>query len=49
MGELRAISASQWLLLAAVFFSVYGVGQVWLVELSSCPLCSYVGVRELRA
>ena len=39
----------QWLLLANCALSVYGVGQVWLVQLSSYPLWAYVGRHEFRA
>lgn len=49
MEEIRAISSSQWLLLAVAFLSVYGVGQVWLVQVSSYYLWRYVGARELPA
>lgn len=39
----------QWLLLAVCALSCYGAGQVWLVQLSSYPLWTYVGERELSA
>lgn len=47
MQILGALSPSQWVLLVAVFLSVYGVGQVWLVQLSSYHLWAFVGPREL--
>lgn len=40
---------SEWLLLATFVFSVYGAGQVWLVQLSSYPLWRFVGATEFRA
>lgn len=43
------MSASRWLLLATCALSLYGVGQVWLVQLSSYRLWPYVGAREFRA
>src|SRR5271165_4292314 len=43
------MNGSQWLLMAACALSFYGIGQVWLVQLSSYPLWAYVGEREFRA
>jgi hypothetical protein len=43
------MSRNQWLLIVTVFLSVYGVGQVWLVQLSSYHLWAYVGPREFTA
>jgi len=40
---------SEWLLLGTCALSLYGMGQVWLVQLSSYRLWSYVGDREFRA
>jgi hypothetical protein len=40
---------SQWLLIGTCALSFYGAGQVWLVQVSSYPLWSYVGAREFRA
>lgn len=42
------MTRSQWLLLVTQGLSLYGVGQVWLVQLSSYRLWPYVGSRELR-
>ena len=39
----------QWLLLATFALSVYGTGQVWLVQLSSYPLFRFVGPHEFHA
>ncbi len=36
------------LLLATAAFALYGVGQIWLVQLSSYPLWRYVGPREFE-
>ena len=41
--------ASEWLLLGTCAFSLYGMGQVWLVQQSSYRLWAYVGDREFRA
>jgi hypothetical protein len=49
MEQIRAISPSDWLLLATAFLSFYGVGQVWLVQVSSYYLWRYVGASELAA
>lgn len=43
------MTASEQLLMAACALSFYGVGQVWLVQLSSYPLWTYVGEREFHA
>ena len=40
---------SEALLLGTCALSLYGVGQVWLVQLSSYRLWTYVGPREFRA
>jgi hypothetical protein len=34
---------ARWLLLATFALSLYGTGQVWLVQLSSYPLWAHVG------
>ena len=47
MQTIRALSRSQWLLIITVFLSVYGVGQIWLVQLSSYHLWAFVGPRDL--
>jgi len=49
MDRVPVISPGDWLLLAAAFLSFYGVGQVWLVQVSSYYLWRYVGARELPA
>ena len=49
MGQLGMMTRSQWLLLATALLSVYGAGQVWLVQLSSYHLWSFVGPREFDA
>lgn len=43
------MNESQWLLMGTCALSFYGVGQVWLVQLSSYPLWTYVGEREFGA
>jgi hypothetical protein len=43
------MSRNQWLLIITVFLSVYGVGQIWLVQLSSYKLWAFVGAREFHA
>jgi hypothetical protein len=43
------MNASQWLLLATCGLGLFGVGQVWLVQLSSYRLFTHVGEREFRA
>lgn len=40
--------SGQWLLLATLVLSVFGTGQVWLVQVSSYRLWRYVGPRELH-
>jgi hypothetical protein len=40
---------SQWLLVVMTLLAVGGVGQVWLVQLSSYRLFAYVGPREFEA
>lgn len=40
---------SEALLLGTCALSLYGVGQIWLVQLSSYRLWTYVGPREFRA
>jgi len=37
-----------WLLFVTCMLSVYGVGQVWLVQLSSYRLWGFVGAREFH-
>jgi len=41
--------SGRWLLFATAMLSVYGVGQVWLVQLSAYRLWAFVGAREFRA
>ena len=43
------MNASEWLLLGTCALSLYGTGQVWLVQLSSYRLWAYVGEREFQA
>jgi hypothetical protein len=43
------MSRNQWLLIITVFLSLYGVGQIWLVQLSSYHLWAYVGPHEFTA
>jgi hypothetical protein len=43
------MNGSRWLLLGTCALSLYGVGQVWLVQLSSYRLWSFVGEHEFRA
>jgi hypothetical protein len=43
------MNASRLLLAGTCALSFYGVGQVWLVQLSSYPLWTYVGKREFHA
>ncbi len=43
------MNGRQWLLMAACALSFYGIGQVWLVQLSSYRLWTYVGERVFRA
>ena len=40
---------TQWLLLGTCALSFYGVGQVWLVQVSSYRLWAYVGELEFRS
>jgi hypothetical protein len=40
---------ARWLLLIVFALSVYGTGQVWLVQLSSYPLWRYVGEAQFPA
>ena len=40
---------THWLLLSTFALSVYGTGQVWLVQLSSYPLWRFVGAPEFHA
>jgi hypothetical protein len=49
MQEVRTVSRNQWVLIMTVFLSVYGVGQIWLVQLSSYKLWAYVGAGEFQA
>ena len=49
MERLEGMTRSQWLLSATALLAVYGVGQVWLVQLSSYHLWSYVGPHEFEA
>jgi len=43
------MNRSQWLLLVTCALSLYGVGNIWPVQLSSYRLWAYVGGREFRA
>jgi hypothetical protein len=43
------MTGSQWLLLGTCALGMYSAGQVWLVQLSSYPLWTYVGQQEFRA
>ena len=43
------MTGSQCLLIAACALSFYGVGQVWLVQLSAYPLWTYVGEGDFHA
>jgi hypothetical protein len=43
------MNVSQGLLLASCALGLYGVGQVWLVQLSSYRLWTYVGKQEFHA
>jgi hypothetical protein len=42
------MNSSQWLLIATCALSLYGAGQVWLVQLSSYPLWTYVGPKDFH-
>ena len=43
------MNRTQWLLLGTCALSLYGVGNIWPVQLSSYRLWTYVGPRELHA
>jgi hypothetical protein len=43
------MAESNWLLVAVCALGIYGVGQVWLVQISSYPLWAFVGDHEFRA
>lgn len=43
------MNRSQWLLLATCALSLYSVGNIWPVQLSSYRLWTHVGVREFHA
>ena len=43
------MAKGQWLLLVTCALSIFGTDQVWLVQLSSYQLWSYVGRNEFRA
>lgn len=43
------MSDREWLLLGTCALGLYGAGQVWLVQLSSYRLWTYVGANEFRA
>ncbi len=43
------MSKNQWLLLVTAALSFYGVGQIWLVQLSSYRLFPYVGKNKFHA
>ena len=43
------MTASEWLLLGTCALALWGAGQVWLVQLSSYRLWTYVGEKEFRA
>ena len=48
--EPRAVmTRSQWLLAVTALLGVYGIGQIWLVQLSSYHLWSFVGPHEIDA
>jgi hypothetical protein len=49
MRKAQAVQPSQWLLLITVALSFYGMGNIWLVQLSSYRLWAYVGPREFQA
>lgn len=49
MQILRALTRNQWLLIVTVFLSVYGVGQIWLVQISSYHLWAFVGPHDVAA
>jgi hypothetical protein len=43
------MNRSQWLLLATCALSIYSVGNIWPVQVSSYRLWQYVGPREFHA
>jgi hypothetical protein len=43
------MNKTQWLLLGTCALGLYGMGQVWLVQLSSYKLWAYVGELEFRS
>ena len=43
------MNRNQWLLLATCALSLYSVGNIWPVQLSSYRLWKYVGPREFHA
>ena len=43
------MAGSQWLLLGTCALSLYGVGNIWPVQMSSYRLWRYVGPREFSA
>lgn len=43
------MSSGKWLLLVTCTLGLFGVGQIWLVQLSSYWLWPYVGEREFAA
>jgi hypothetical protein len=43
------MNESEWLLLIVCALSLYGVGQIWLVQLSSYRLWTYVADQDFRA
>jgi hypothetical protein len=43
------MNRSQWLLLASCALSLYSVGNIWPVQISSYRLWTYVGAREFHA
>jgi len=43
------MARSRWILFGTCIMSMYGVGQVWLVQLSSYRLWAFVGQREFHA
>jgi hypothetical protein len=43
------MNKTQWLLLGSCALGLYGMGQVWLVQLSSYRLWAYVGELEFRS
>jgi hypothetical protein len=49
MRKVQPVQPNQWLLLITVALSFYGMGNIWLVQLSSYRLWAYVGPREFQA